>query len=176
MPKTRQQKEALLTEFDQTLSRARGVVFVNYQGLKVTEMELLRDRSADAAMTMRITKNTVLRLAALRQGLALADELLTQPLAMVASDSDEITPAKVAKAFAKEHEALQIAGGILDGRLLSASEVIALADLPSKEQLRAQFVSVLASPLIGLVRTLQAPLAGLVNVLHQYQTQVLSKN
>jgi large subunit ribosomal protein L10 len=171
MAKTRSQKEALLAEFDQTLAGARGVVFVNYQGLKVAEMEVLRDHVLDAACSMRITKNTILKLAARKYGLTLADELLTQPLAMVASSADEVTPAKIAKAFAKEHEAMSIAGGILDNRLLTAAEVTALADLPSQDQLRTQLVSVIASPLIGLVRTLQAPLAGIVNVLHQYQTQ-----
>lgn len=171
MPKTRRQKEALLAEFEQTLAAARGVVFVNYQGLKVAEMEALRDQSFASAVSLRITKNTILKLAARRHGLALSDELLAQPLALLASAGDELTPAKIAKSFAKEHEALQIAGGVLEGRLLTAAEVAALADLPSQDQLRAQLVGVIAFPLIGLVRTLQAPLAGLVNVLHQYQQQ-----
>lgn len=171
MSKTRSQKEALLQEFDQTLGNAQGVVFVNYQGLKVAEMEDLRDQSLGSAVSMRITKNTVLRLAARQHGVTLSDDLLAQPLAMLASSSDEVTPAKIAKTFAKDHEAMSIAGGILDHRFLTAVEVVALADLPSQDQLRAQLVSVIAAPLIGLVRTLQAPLAGLVNVLHQYQLQ-----
>ncbi|MEK7461112.1 MAG: 50S ribosomal protein L10 [Patescibacteria group bacterium] len=169
MPKTRQQKETLLKEFDETLAQAKGVVFVNYQGLKVSEMETLRDQAMDQSMTMRITKNTVLRLAAGKHGLALNAELLAQPLAMITSTTDEVAPAKVTKLFAKEHEAMSVAGGIVANRFLTPAEMNTLADLPSQDQLRAQLVSVIASPLIGLVRTLQAPLAGIVNVLNQYQ-------
>lgn len=176
MPKTRVQKEAYLAEFDKTLTAARGVVFVNYQGLKVSEMEALRNQAQTATISMRITKNTILRLAARKHGIELPADLLAQPLAMLASADDELSPAKVAKTFGKEHEVMAIAGGIVAGRYLAQSEVATLADLPNTDQLRAQLVGVIAAPLTGLVRTLQAPLAGLVNVLHQYQAQLTSKN
>lgn len=170
MPMNRAQKATLLAEFDKTFAEAKGVVFANYRGLKVKELEQLRDEANNGAMTMRITKNTILKIAARRHNIELDEALLSQPLTMIASREDEIVAAKTLKTFAKEHEALQIAGGVVGNRFLSVSEVKALADLPGKDQLRAQLVGVLASPLVGLVRTLQAPLAGLVNVLHQYKT------
>lgn len=169
MPKSRSQKEAHLAELESTLHTAKSVVFAKYQGLKVAEMETLRDTSGEQAMSMRVTKNNILRLALRGQNIHIDEAILDQPLVMIASQTDEVAPAKALKNFAKEHEALEIAGGVLGVQFLTSSDVRNLADLPSQDQLRAQVVGLLAAPLTGLLRTLQAPLSGLVNVLKQYE-------
>ncbi len=169
MPKTRSQKTALLKEFTQTLTSAKGVVFANYQGLKVKQSEALRRTIFEAQLSMRVTKNTLLRLALRQLGMTIDQTILDQPLVMIASGDDELAPAKLIKSFTKENEALEIVGGLLGDRYLTKNEVIQLADLPSYEQLQAQLVGVLAGPLNRLVRTVQAPLANLVSVLKHYE-------
>lgn len=169
MPMTRTKKEAHLAELTATLSTARGVVFANYQGMKVKELEELRKKLRAEGMQLRVTKNRILALALRRRGVAIDSAILDAPLAMAGSASDEIAAAKLFQAYQKEVEALKIAGGLLGDQYLTAADVKALAALPSRDELRAQLVGVLASPLTGLVRTLKAPLAGLVTVLKQYQ-------
>lgn len=171
MPMTREQKATLLIELDQTLGTAKGVVFANYQGLKVKDSESLRRSLHEANMTMRVTKNTILGLVLRRHQITIDETILDQPLVMIASADDELAPAKALKTFTKEHEAMEIIGGLLGDQYLPKQQVLKLADLPSQDQLRAQLVGVLASPLSRLVRTLSAPLAGLVNVLQQYKEQ-----
>lgn len=170
MPKTRDQKVAHLAELEALLASAKGAVFAKYQGLKVAEMEGLRDAGGEQALTLRVTKNNILRIALRKHQIAIDETILDQPLVLLVSTTDEVAPAKLAKSFGKGHEALQIAGGLLDRHFLTATETRNLADLPSQDQLRAQLVGLLAAPLSGLVRTLQAPMAGLVSVLQQYAT------
>ncbi len=171
MPKSRDQKIAHLAELEATIGSAKAVVFAKYQGLKVAEMEMLRDTSTEQAMSMRVTKNNILRLALRKHHIEFDEKILEQPLVMLASSTDEVAAAKTLKTFAKEHEALQIAGGVLGTQFLTTAQVRSLADLPTQDQLRAQVVGLLAAPLTGLLRTLQAPLSGLVSVLKQYETQ-----
>ena len=169
MPMTRTKKEAHLAELTATLSTARGVVFANYQGMKVKELEELRKKLRAEGMQLRVTKNRLLALALRRRGVVIDSTILDAPLAMAGSATDEIAAAKLFQAYQKEIETLKIAGGLLGDQYLTAADVKALAALPSRDELRAQLVGVLASPLTGLVRTLKAPLAGLVTVLKQYQ-------
>ena len=82
-----------------------------------------------------------------------------------------MAPAKAIQGFQKEMELLQIAGGLLGRDYLAGVQVRQLATLPSRGQLRAQVIGVLAAPLQRLVGSLQAPLAGIVSVLKQYQEQ-----
>lgn len=169
---SRPQKEALLTEYDGILTATRGVVFIDYKGTSVKELNRLRSDALAAGMSFRVTKNTVLRLALAKQGIELPDNLKSRQLAMAESPVDEIAPAKLAVGRQKEVEQLEVVGAIVDGRLLDFAEAKQLASLPGKDDLRAQLVGLIASPLTGLVRTLQAPLAGLMTVLHQYAVKM----
>lgn len=170
MPMTRDKKAVLLAELEENLQSATAAVFVNYQGTKVKDLEALRTKLHEQGIRMRVVKNTILDLAARRYQFDLDAQMLTRPLAFISSTGDEVTPAKIIKEVRKEVPTLEVAGGLLNGRLLSATEMMRLADLPGRDELRAQLVGVLAAPLTGLVRTLQAPLANLVSVLKQYET------
>lgn len=168
---TRSQKEALLTEYSRVLADTKGVVFIDYKGTPVKELNRLRSDARVAGMSFRVTKNTVLRLALAEHGIELPEDLQSRQLALAESPSDEVAPVKLAVARQKEVEQLEVVGAIVGGKLLNLTEAKQLASLPGKDDLRAQLVGLLASPLIGLVRTLQAPLTGLVTVLHQYAEQ-----
>ncbi|MBI4175341.1 50S ribosomal protein L10 [Candidatus Berkelbacteria bacterium] len=171
MPMTRAKKSVLLTEIDQTLASAKGAVFANYQGLTVKQLSKLRGKLHEQQMTGRVMKNTILRLVLRKHGITIDETILSKPILLVASDSDEVGPAKLIKGLQKDLELLGIAGGLLGKEYLAGPQVSQLASLPSRDQLRAQVVGVLAAPLQRLVGSLQSPLSGIVNVLNNYQTK-----
>lgn len=171
MPMSKAKKQVMLTEFEKTLAEAKGIVFANYHGVKVADLERLRRQLHQGGMSFRVTKNRLMRIALERNNLVIDQTILDQPIAMAASDVEELAPAQALKAFQKQAETIKVVGGLVNGQFLTANEVLRLADLPSRDILRAQVVGVLAGPLVGLLRGLQAPLVGLVSVLKQYETQ-----
>lgn len=167
MPKTRLQKEAILALASDRLSRAQSVVFVNIQGVKVSDMELIRDALFKDGLQLQVAKNNIFRLALKEANVEVPAEVLDQPLGVIYSYDDVVAPAKALAPFAKEVQALEIVGGIMDGTFLSVAQVNALAKLPSREQLLGQLVGTLAAPLSGMVNVLQGNIRGLVTVMGQ---------
>src|SRR5690349_10422628 len=123
MPKTRLQKEEIRTEIADRLTKSAGVVLVNMQGVKVSEMEGIRDKLFEDGMHLQVAKNSLLRLVLAEQKIEIPAELLDQPLALVYSYTDPVAAAKQIAPFAKEIEALEIVGGIMDGQFMSVSSV-----------------------------------------------------
>lgn len=167
MPKTRAQKEAILATTRDRLSRSQSVVFVTVQGVKVNELESIRDGLFNDGLQLQVAKNSLFRLALKEEGIEVPAEVLDQPVAMVFSYADPVAAAKLVSPFLKEVEALNVAGGIMEGAYLTAAQVDALAKLPSREQLLGQLVGTLAAPMSGMVNVLQGNIRGLVTVLGQ---------
>ena len=141
------------------------------RGLRVCcrEVEELRAKLREEGMTYRVTKNTLLRLAVANSpAMAKIDPAtFTGPMALAFSFDDEVAPARVIFQYAKEHQALEIVGALTgDGHLLSATEVKALATLPSREQLIAQVVGTIAAPLTGFVGVMAGNVRSIINVLN----------
>lgn len=170
---TKVQKTELLTELEQALAEAKGVVFVRYQGIKVKDLELIRKSLRGEGVSLRVTKNTILKLALQKHGIEIDETILNEPIVMASSQTDEIAPAKTLKNFLKEIEVLKVMGGIVSGRFLTAAEVVTLSSLPGREELYAKLVGITAAPMTGLLRVLQGPMSGLVSVLKQYQNQLI---
>lgn len=166
MPKTRAQKEQLLSAFSDRLGRSQSVVFVSTIGIKVSEVEMMRDSLFEHGLQLQVAKNSVLKLALSELKLEVPQELLDQPLALVYSYDDVVAAPKQTAAFKKEIEALNILGGIADGTFITPAQVASYAKLPSREQLLAQLVGTLQAPISGLVNVFAANLRGLVNVLN----------
>lgn len=155
MPKTKAQKQEDLATLVDQCTRAKSVVFGYYRGLKVKEVEALRKECRAEQMDYVVAKKTLLGLAMKEAGIGGVDlDAFTKPVAVTFAYGDEVAPARVLSAFAKKHEALEIAGGVLERNFVSAAQVIALSQLPSREELLAR-----------LVGTLNAPASGFVNVL-----------
>lgn len=171
MPKTRIQKEEMVAKLSDRLERSASVVLVSMTAVKVSQVEMIRDALFTDGSQLQVPKNRLLQKVLEDQKLSVPAEVLDQPVGLVFSYSDPVSPAKNIATIKKEVEALQILGGIMDGKYLSASEVEALASLPSREQLLGQLVSTIASPLSGLVNVLQGNIRGLVTVLSQVRDQ-----
>lgn len=166
---SRQTKESQVSELAQLLSTAKMTAFAAYQGLTVKELQTLRRAAREAGVTIKVVKNRLVRVA-LQQTEALKDadtSALEGQLLYAISDQDEVAPAQVLAAFAKTAPALVLKGGIdATGVTLGEADIKALADLPTKEQLRGMFVGTIAAPLSGFVNVLAGNVRGVLNVLN----------
>jgi large subunit ribosomal protein L10 len=166
---TREAKEQAVTQLTDELGRLKLAVLTDYRGLTVTEIGELRSNLRAEGMSYKVTKNTLLRIAA-KNNATLADldvSKFTGPMALAMGFDDEVAPARVVFQYAKTHDALEIVGAITgDGQLLSAADVKALAMLPSREQLIAQVVGTIAAPLSSFVGVLGGNVRSIVQVLN----------
>ena len=154
---------------DNLLERVNASPFlfvVDYTGLTVAKFSALRKRLADTGSEIHVFKNTLVKKAAERAGYPqdIGSHLVGQT-AVVTGAKDVCATAKVMKNFAAEFEKPQIKVGVLDGKLLDAPAIKALADLPSREVLLATLLGVLQAPASKLVRLLNEPAASLARVL-----------
>ena len=164
----RADKVAVVDEVRERFAEAEAVLFTEYRGLDVAEMADLRGRLIDADCRFKIFKNTLVRLALTDDGPDGVMELLLGPTALAFCGKDPSAAAKALRAFANDHEALVIKGGILAGALLSDGQVRDLADLPSRDELMAQMLGALAAPLgslASMMNNLIGEMSGLVQAL-----------
>lgn len=165
MPLSRQEKEKIVKELSESLSRVRSVVLTDFTGLGVAATQKLRRMLSKERVDYQVAKKTLINLALRSAGLKIDLSHAKGPLALALSYEDEVAPAKLLHQFARTHEALKVIGGILEKRLIGADEVKRLAFLPGKHELRAKVVSTIAAPLSGLVGALEGNLRKLVHVL-----------
>ena len=133
-----------------------STVFINYRGLTVAEVTELRKQLREAGVEYKVYKNTMLRRAAEQAGIDGLDEFLVGPTAVATSTEDVVAPAKVIAGFAKEHDAIEIKTGIMDGSLISADEVKTVGSLPSHDGLVSMLLSVLQAPVRNFAYAVKA--------------------
>jgi large subunit ribosomal protein L10 len=143
-------KADLVSEIAEKLQASAGTVVVDYRGLTVEEVTELRKQLREAGVEFKVYKNGLLRRAAVQSNLEGLDEVFTGPSAIAFSNEDVIAPAKFLNDFAKTHKALELKGGIIEGKVTSVEDVKALAELPSREGLLSMLLSVLQAPIRGL--------------------------
>jgi len=166
---SREAKEKAVAQLSDDLSRLKLAVMTDYRGLSVSEVEELRGKLRAEGIAYRVTKNTLLRLAA-NNNPAFKDidpATFAGPMALAIGFDDEVAPARVIFQYAKEHKALEMVGAITgDGQVLDAAQVKALATLPTREQLIAQVVGTIAAPLSGFVGVMSGNVRSIINVLN----------
>lgn len=143
----REEKAQLVQEIAQKLRDSKSTIVADYRGLTVAEVTELRKKLREAGIELKVLKNTMTRRATAEVGLTELDVHLTGPNAIAFSYDDVVAPAKILNDFAKEHKALEIKAGVVEGRVIAQEEVTALATLPSREGLIAMFLSVLQAPM-----------------------------
>ena len=166
MAKTKQQKEQTLSVLTNSLKNAKAAVFTNFQGLKVSESEELRDICRKQNITYVASKKTLLKKALNDAGYEIDARSFQGGVATIFGLEDEVAPAQIIANFAKKHNVVRIFGGILEGKFIESSKVEMLSKLPSKQQLLGQLVGTLNAPISGFVNVLAGNLRGLVNVLN----------
>ncbi len=168
---SKQNKIDAVAEITADLKGADVYYFVDYRGLTFAEATELRRRLRKVDADLKVVKNTLGKIAAENAGVEGLSELLQGPTAIAYVHGDPVRVAKTIQDFIKEKKKAAIRGGKLQRSLLTATDIEALAALPSREQLIAQVVGAIASPLYGLANVLAGPIRGLVVVLAQVQDQ-----
>jgi len=167
MAKTKVQKQDLLTTLKERWSRTKSMVFSDYTGLKVNELEDLRRSLKEKGGEYMVVKKTILKK-------LFADENFTGTnpreipgeLGVAFGYEDEIAPAKVLAEMSKKYEALKISGGLLEGNFIATAKVMELAKLPSRDVLIAKVVGSIKAPITGFVGVMKGNLRNLVGVLN----------
>ena len=167
----RPDKVEAVKEITADLKAADVYYFVDYRGLTFSEATELRARLMKVDASLKVVKNTLAKIAAADAGVEGLSDLLQGPTAIAYCHGDPVRVAKVIQDFIREKKKAAIRGGKLQRTLLTSSDVERLAALPGRDQLIAQVVGAIASPLQGLVNVLNGPIRGLVVVLNQIQEQ-----
>lgn len=162
---TKEQKKKIIKDLAEKIKSAKAVVFADFKGLAVQDTTFLKRKFREIEGGFKVVKKTLLNIALKESERDVNASEMEGQIAVSYSAQDEVAPAKIIFDFAKKNENLKIVGGILEKRGISAEEVAALAKLPAKEQLLAQLVGSLASPLSGLMNVFQGNQRSLVRVL-----------
>jgi large subunit ribosomal protein L10 len=153
------------------LEGVTSAVLTEYRGLTVKQVSDLRKQLKGAAAEYKVVKNRLARLAVRGSGLDALGVHLKGPTGLAYTRKDPVAVAKALQTFARTNPKLTIKIGLVDGALLPAEGVRALAELPSREELRAQLVGAIQGPLAQLVTLLTAPHRELVHVLEARSKQ-----
>jgi len=163
----KEQKEQVVDELTARLKAADTLLVADYRGLTMPQIDNLRTRLLDSGARFTVVKNTLTRRAAEAAG---ADALLTlldgpSAIAFLEADGDMVAAAKALADSARETNVLEIRGGVLQGRAMTATEVETLAKLPPEDVLRGQVLGAIVAPLTALAGLLNAPLQNLVGLI-----------
>ena len=171
MAVTLERKKAMVAEVAEVAKGALSAIAAEYRGLSVGEMTALRVNARNAGVYMRVVRNTLARRAFEGTDFACMNESLVGPLVLAFSRDEPGSAARIMRDFAKENDKLVIKLVSFDGKLLDASEVGRLADLPTKDQAISQLMSVMKAPIAKLVQTLAEPTAKLARTLSAVRDQ-----
>ncbi|MBU6181753.1 MAG: 50S ribosomal protein L10 [Verrucomicrobia bacterium] len=161
----RPEKTIIVEDIRGKLKASPYLLIVDYSGMKVPHFETLRTRLGEAGAKMNVVRNTFLRIAAKDLSMPELSDSLSGQTAMVTGETDICAAAKILKSFAAEFQKPSVRAGVLDNAPLTAKQVADLADLPSKDVLRAKLLGLLQTPASQLVRLLNEPAASLARVL-----------
>src|SRR6188508_1064441 len=172
----REQKAAAIEEVAGQIQEAEAVFAVDYRGISVPQAAELRTRLGEAGARFRVVKNTLTERAVDQAGVESLKEVLEGPTAftfVLADGGDVALAAKALAAFRREHDVVAFKGGVMNGDALTIDQLEALSKLPARDVLHGQLVGMIASPITGLVRGLNALISGLAIQLGQIRDQGL---
>ena len=164
----RPEKNFIIDEIKSRVDKTPYVLLTDYTGMQVPQFNELRNRLSGAKAELRVIKNTLLRRALKDSNLPDLESYLHGQSAVVMGESDVSAAAKVLKNFAAEFQKPKIKVGILDKAVLDTAQIMALADLPSKEVLQAKLLGLLLAPASTLVRLINTPASQVAQVLKAY--------
>lgn len=151
-----EQKKQVVSEIADKIRYSKSTIIVNYRGLDVSEVTELRKQLREAGIDFKVYKNTMLRRATAEVDMSGLDEQLVGPTAVAFSKEEIVAPAKILNNFGKEHEALEIKTGVIEGEIASIEQIKSLAELPSQEGLLSMLCNVLQAPIRNLALATKA--------------------
>ena len=163
-----QEKAAVIEDLKRRLAGVKTVVLTEYRGLTVQQVGELRKQLRAVSAQYKVVKNRLAKIAVSSSELEVLKPQLKGPVAFIVSKDDPVAVAKAVSTFARTNQAFTIKGGYVDGQLMQPDGLKALAELPSKDALRAQLVGAISGPLTQLVGLLQAPQRELAYILAEH--------
>lgn len=170
----REQKAATIEALAEEINASEAVFAVDYRGISVPQAAELRSKLRDADATFRVVKNSLTERAADQVGAETLKPMLTGPTALTFVRGDAALAAKAIADLARTTQLVPFKGGLMNGDVLDANQIRSISRLPSREVLYGQLVGIVASPISGLVRTMNALVGGLAVALGQVQEKKVS--
>jgi large subunit ribosomal protein L10 len=161
----------IVNQLKDELNGVSSVFLVSFKGLTVEKDTVLRKQMRDSGAKYAVVKNTLLKLAFKDTDFAQVNDNLVGNTALVHNEDDLVGLAKTIRDFAKEHSAFEFKAGVVEGKVITANELTALAEMPSKEQLVAKLMYMMNYPLQGLATSLNGITRNFVVVLDQIKQQ-----
>jgi large subunit ribosomal protein L10 len=166
MSKSKSQKQTDLQELTEKVKTAKSIVFTDYKGTTVKDITKFRSALRKENVFSKVYKLSLVKKALSEAGVSgnIAD--YKTPVILSMSNEDETSPARVIKSLAKEIKTIKVLEGVVDKAVIAKTQVEALADLPSKDQLRGMLVGTINAPVSGFVNVLAGNIRSLINVLN----------
>ena len=164
-------KQQITEDLHERFTKSAIIVLTDYKGLDVASINDLRRKLRESNVEYQVVKNSLLVRASEDTEVASIKDHFKGPSAVAISYDDPVAPAKVLTQFAKDNQKLEIKVGVLNGKVLDVQAIKALASLPSREVLLAQFLSALNAVPVSFVRTIAEVPRSLVNVLTAIRDQ-----
>lgn len=161
----RAEKEALVQKMRDEFGQAKSIIMTNHAGIGVNTVNELRSEFRANGVHYHVVKNTLAKLAVKDTDLEIMADAFRGPTAVAYSFEDAVAPAKVISDFADDHEAFELKGGYLDGKMIDVASVEALAKMPTKDELRAKLLRTFNAAPTNFVRLLNAAPKNFLNVL-----------
>ena len=150
------QKEEAVKKLAEDLKDAKLILLTDYRGITVEDATKLRAELRESNSEYRVIKNNIIKRALDLNGESELDDLLEGPTALITNNEDYLAPAKAIYNFTKDHDFYKIKGGIIEGKVMTAEEIITLAKLPSRQELLAQLAGALLGNITKLAVALDA--------------------
>jgi large subunit ribosomal protein L10 len=164
MPLTHQQKQKIIEDLKEKIEKQKIMIFVNFAGLKVKDLFELRKKLKLTNAQLKVTKKTLFNIALNSYKSDLAQEVgkFTGQVATILGFTESILPAKIVYQFSFKNPNLKILGGYFEEKFREAQEIITLAQLPSRDELLAKFVTTIAASISNFVNVMEGSLKGLI--------------
>ena len=159
------EKQKIIDDLSSRFHSVPSVFIVEYQGLKVKEMDVLRKKLRQTNTELKVVKNTLLEKASLGTDIEKMKELFSGPTAVAICDGESSAAAKVFIDYGKDFPEIRIKGGIFEGEVVDVSRIERIAKLPSRQELISEFLGLLSAPMGNLVGVLEQARSNIVNVL-----------
>jgi len=169
----RQEKINLSNYISGVIEESNFLFFIGYKGLTVSQFDELRSQLYAQDARCHVLKNTLIKIGLERHNIGLPENYaLNGDTSVVFGNGDPSSVAKIIRNFGKEHQAVKFKAGVIADTFVGASDAECIADLPSKEVMQAQFLSVLQAPMVSFVRVLNATPTNLLNLLQAYKEKI----
>jgi large subunit ribosomal protein L10 len=168
----RTEKEEVIGQLHEKMAKAKAAILAEPRRLDVATVTELRRKCRDAKVDYRVVKNTLAQRAAKGTPVEPLIEKFVGPTALVMSYADVVAPAKILADFAKDRENFSIRSGVVEGQVIDAKGVLALAKMPGLQELRGRIASVIAQPAARLARMIATPGQQLAQVLNARKDQL----